>query len=248
MQKLIVGNLKMNMENVSQRDTYCKEFSEELAKLQTKHVIVICPPVIYLEYFCRTLDHKKVAIGTQDCFWELYGSYTGNTSPKSIASLGAKYVILGHSEHREFSHETDEDIAKKIKMALRVELIPIVCVGFLSVDDEMNSIRMQVESVINNCDEKMIEKIVFVYEPVWAIGTGKTPKSDDIHTVVMFMRSMLVYAYGKEITNRVKILYGGSVIAENVTEVCVQSYTDGVLVGRASLSPENFLRIVRMLS
>ncbi len=248
MQKLIVGNLKMNMENVSQRDIYCKEFSEELAKLHTRHTIVICPPVIYLEYFCRTLDHKKVSIGTQDCFWELYGSYTGNTSPKSIASLGAKYVILGHSERREFNHETDEDIVRKIKMAIRVELTPIVCVGFLSSSDEMDSIRTQMDAVINNCDEKIIEKIVFAYEPVWAIGTGKTPKSDDIHTVVMFMRSMLVHAYGKEATNRVKILYGGSVVAENVTEVCVRSYTDGVLVGRTSLSPENFLRIARMLS
>jgi triosephosphate isomerase len=247
MQKLIVGNLKMNMENVSQRDTYCKEYAEEIAKLKMKHEVVICPPVIYLEYFCRTLGHMT-KIGTQDCFWELYGSYTGNTSPKSIVSLGAKYVIIGHSEHREFNHETDEEVAKKAKIALRVGLTPIVCVGFLSHNDEMESVREQVNAVAEKLDAEEIVKTVFAYEPVWAIGSGKTPTSDEIHTVIMFMRSIFVHQYGKEITSKIKILYGGSVVAENVADVCTKAYTDGVLVGHASLSPENFIRIVRMLN
>ncbi len=248
MQKLIVGNLKMNMENVSQRDIYCKEYAEEIVKLQAKHEIVICPPTIYLEYFCRTLG-KITKIGAQDCFWELYGSYTGNTSPKSIMSLGAQYVIIGHSEHREFNHEMSGEVAQKAKVALRVGLTPIVCVGFvLSGDDEMENIREQVDAVVQKLDSQEIAKVVFAYEPVWAIGSGKTPTSDEIHTVVMFMRSIFVHQYGKETTGKIKILYGGSVTAENVTTVCVRSYTDGVLVGRASLSPQNFIRIARMLN
>ena len=246
MQKLIVGNLKMNMENLSQREIYCKEYAEEVVKFKTDHEVVVCPPVIYLEYFCRTLG-KLTKIGTQDCVWELYGSYTGNTSPKSILALGATYVIVGHSEHREFNHETSEEVARKTKIALRVGLVPIVCVGYVGYGDEMENIREQVQSVMQLLDTKEITQVVFAYEPVWAIGSGKTPTSDEIHTVVMFLRSIFVHAYGKEVAEKIKILYGGSVVAENVADVCTKSYTDGVLVGRASLSPMNFLRIVRML-
>lgn len=246
MKKLIVGNLKMNMESVSQRNTYCAEYMQEVASLKTEHDVVICPPHIYVEYFSRTLG-KMVSIGAQDCFWELYGSYTGNTSPKALYSLGARYVIIGHSEHRLHDHETDDDVVKKVKMAIRVGLTPIVCVGFLSHGDEMMSVRTQVESVVGACSADEITKIVFAYEPVWAIGSGQTPSSDEIHSVIMVMRSTFVHAYGKDVTKDVRILYGGSVTAENVTDVCTKAYADGVLVGRASLSPANFMRIVRML-
>jgi triosephosphate isomerase len=247
MEKLVIGNLKMNMENVSQRDLYCKELLEEFSRLQTKHTVVMCPPMVYLEHFCRFFDKSQIRIGAQDCFWELYGSYTGNTTPTTSFSLGGTYTLIGHSEHREYNHETDADVANKVKIALRVGLIPVVCVGFLTYEDEIDSIRSQIESIMNVCDAKEIEKIVFAYEPVWAIGSGKTPKSDEIHTVVMCIRSIFTNAYGKVTAAKIKILYGGSVVAENVTEVCTKAYADGVLVGRASLSPVNFIRIVRML-
>lgn len=247
MKKLIVGNLKMNMENVSQRDLYCKEMAEELMRLNTVHTLAICPPTVYLEHFCTFFAKIPISIGAQDCFWELYGSYTGNTSPKSIVSLGGSYVIIGHSEHREYNYERDDDVAKKVKIAIRVGLTPVVCVGFLSLGDEIESIKQQLSFVIDACDEKEIEKVIFAYEPVWAIGSGKTPKSDEIHTVVMYMRSLFTHAYGKSVTAKIKILYGGSVVAENVIDVCTKAYADGVLVGRASLSPANFVRIARML-
>lgn len=248
MQKLIVGNLKMNMESVSQRDSYCKDLMEEYANLKTKNTVVICPPIVYLEYFCRTFQKLSITLGTQDCFWELYGSYTGNTSPKTIQSLGAHYVIIGHSERRAYNHETNEDIVKKIKMALRVGLIPIVCVGFLSRQDEMESVEEQVNAVVKQCAWEDAQKIIFAYEPMWAIGSGKTPKSDEIHTMIMYIRSILTAKYGKDNAMNIPILYGGSVVAENVTDMCTKAYADGVLVGRASLSPQNFMRIVRMLN
>lgn len=248
MKKLVVGNLKMNMENVSQRDSYCKDLVEEFASLKTENTIVLCPPIVYLEYFCRTLQKTDVALGTQDCFWELYGSYTGNTSPKAIYSLGGRYVIIGHSERRQYNRENNEDVIKKITMALRVGLTPIICVGFLSDEDEMESVASQVDAVVDHFGWEDMQKIVIAYEPVWAIGSGKTPKSDEIHTMVMYIRSIIASAYGKEQSMEVPILYGGSVTAENVTEVCTRSYANGVLVGTASLSPAKFAGIVRMIN
>lgn len=248
MKKLIVGNLKMNMENVSQRDAYCEDVLAELSSIKTNDEVVICPPIIYMEYFCRVLQKSNIAIGTQDCFWELYGSYTGNTSPKSISSLGGKYVIIGHSERRGYNYENDEDVVKKAAMALRAELTPIVCVGFLSHEDEMQSVQSQVDILVNNFEWDEMQKIVIAYEPVWAIGSGKTPTSDEIHTMVMYIRSIMAHKFGRENSSEVPILYGGSVTAENVKETCVDAYADGVLVGGASLAPAKFANIIRTLN
>lgn len=246
MQKLIVGNLKMHMENPSQREDYCRALVHEMQQMRTEHTIVVCPPVVYTEYFCRMLGKSPIAVGGQDCFWEYYGSYTGNTSPKTLAALGARYVIIGHSERRAYNHETDDDVAQKVVTALRADLTAIVCVGFLSAGDEMDSVRAQVESVLDVCDVGTMHRIVFAYEPVWAIGTGETPTSDDIHTATVFIRSLVAQRYGKENAGKVKVLYGGSVTPDNVTSVCTKAFTDGVLVGKASLSPSHFMGIVRM--
>jgi len=247
MKKLIVGNVKMHMENPSQRDEYCRALLQEVSHVHTQHTIVVCPPPVYTEYFCRTLDASPIAVGGQDCFWEYYGSYTGNTSPKTLAALGARYVIVGHSERRTYNHETDDDVVRKVITALRADLTPIVCVGFLSMGDEMESVRVQVEAVLQACDAHNIHNVVFAYEPVWAIGSGHTPTSDDIQTATVFIRSLVVQKYGKDTAQKVRVLYGGSVTPDNVTEVCVNAFTDGVLVGKASLSPSRFMGIVRMV-
>ncbi len=248
MQKLIVGNLKMNMENLSQRDTYGKDFLEEFKQMKTKNHVAVCPPMIYLEYFYKLLNKTGVSVGAQDCFWELYGSYTGNTSPKTIKSIGAQFVIVGHSERRKYNHETDEDVARKVLMALRVELMPIVCVGYNSGGEEIDNVKEQVEFIVKNFSQDEIENIIFAYEPVWAIGSGKTPTTDDVHTMIMYIRSIIAATHGKSCAEGVGILYGGSVVAENVTELCTKTYADGVLVGGASLSPRKFAQIVRMLN
>ncbi len=246
MKKLIVGNVKMHMENPSQRGEYCRALLQEMQQMRTQHTVVMCPPQIYVEYFCRTLGTSPIAIGGQDCFWEYYGSYTGNTSPKTLAALGARYVIVGHSERRTFNHETDDDVAQKVVTALRAELTPIVCVGFLSAEDEMESVRMQVDAVLRVCDPGIVHRVVFAYEPVWAIGTGRTPTSDEIQTATVFIRSLAVQKYGKDVGSKVRVLYGGSVTPDNMVDVCIKAFTDGVLVGKASLSPHHFMGIVRM--
>lgn len=248
MSKLIVANLKMNMENVSQRNSYCKEIIAEFAGLQPKNTVVFCPQTIYIEYFCRTLKQLPVEIGAQDSFWEMYGSYTGSTSPKSVHSLGGRYVIIGHSERRNFNHETNEEIAKKSAMAIRVGLTPIVCAGFLSHESDMESVQAQVESLVDFFEWEDMQKIVIAYEPVWAIGSGRTPTNDEIHTMIMYIRSILAAKYGKDNAVSVPVLYGGSVNPENIVDICTKAYADGALVGTASLSPEKFVRVVRMIN
>jgi len=238
----------MNMENISQRDSYCKDFLEEFKQMKTQHHVAICPPVVYLEYFYKSLNKTGVSVGAQDCFWELYGSYTGNTSPKTIKSIGAEFVILGHSERRSYNHETNEDVGRKVLMALRTNLMPIVCVGFINGGDEMESIKEQVEMITKNFSAEEMENIIFAYEPVSAIGSGKTPATDEVHTIIMFIRSIISATHGKECAQNVGILYGGSVVAENVKALCTDAYADGVLVGGASLSPRKFAQIVRMLN
>ncbi|PID51715.1 MAG: triose-phosphate isomerase [Candidatus Moraniibacteriota bacterium] len=248
MQKIIVGNLKMNMENIATRNAYCKELIAGSMKMTTKNTVVVCPPTIYVEYFCRALQNTPIRVGAQDCFWELYGSFTGNTSPQAIHALGGRYVIVGHSERREHNHETNEDIVKKIHGALRCELTPIVCVGFLSHGDEMESIHNQISAIMEGLSATAMQKIMIAYEPVWAIGSGKTPTSDDIHTMVMYIRSLIAQHCGKEQSLTVPILYGGSVTPQNARALCVDAHTDGVLVGGASLAADRFMHIVRAIS
>ena len=216
--------------------------------MKTSNHVVVCPPIVYLEYFYKLLNKTNVNIGAQDCFWELYGSYTGNTSPKTIKSIGAEFVILGHSERRSYNHETNEDVARKVLMALRTDLMPIVCVGFINGNNELDSVKEQVEIITKNFSEEEIEDIIFAYEPVGAIGSGKTPTTDEVHTMIMYIRSIISATHGKDCAESVGILYGGSVVAENVTELCTKAYADGVLVGGASLSPRKFAQIVRMLN
>lgn len=248
MSKLIVGNLKMHMEHPSQRDEYCRVLAGEVARLRASHTIVVCPPPVHVEYFCRALRETSVTVGGQDCFWEYYGGYTGNTSPKVLAAFGATHVIVGHSERRQYNHETNDDVARKVLAALRARLIPIVCVGFMEAADEMDSIRLQVEAVTNACDAELVRRVVFAYEPVWAIGSGRTPTRDEIQTMTVFVRSLVAQRIGKDAARRMRILYGGSVTPENAREVCVAAFTDGVLVGKASLSPAHFVAIARMVT
>lgn len=251
MNKLIVGNLKMNLETKSQRDEYCLKAYEVFQKIskESKNKIVFCPPMAHLDHFVNVVGKLPVEFGAQDSFWELHGSYTGNNSPKTIASLGGKYVILGHSERREYNSENDEMIVKKALMALRAGLIPIACVGYVSDGgDEMKNIKNQVNLLAENLDSEEFSKIVFAYEPIWAIGSGKTPTTEQIHTVVLFIRNMVARIYSQELSSQIRVLYGGSVSPDNVADICHNAYVQGVLVGGASLNPEVFARLVQMLN
>lgn len=163
--------------------------------------------------------------------------------------MGGKYVILGHSERREYNSENNDIVMKKTLMALRTGLIPIVCVGYVADgEDEMENIKNQVNLIAENLDSEEFSKVVFAYEPVWAIGSGKIPKIEEIHTVVIFIRNVISRIYSQELSSQTRILYGGSVNSENVTDICHNAYVQGVLIGGASLNPETFARLVQMLN
>lgn len=249
MKKIIIANLKMNLETVAQRDAYCSQTHDIFQEvLKNKNQVVFCPPITHLDHFVHTIGKLPVEFGAQDCFWELYGSFTGFNSPKTVASLGAKYVILGHSERREFAGENNAMVTKKVMTSLRVGLTPVVCVGYFKSDeDEMENIRQQINSLAESLSVEDFQKIIFAYEPVWAIGSGKTPKVEEIHTVVLFIKTVIAKNFGTELANQIRIIYGGSVTAENVNEICEKAFVQGVLVGGASLNPEVFANLVKML-
>ncbi len=248
--KIVIGNLKMNLETLSMRKQYLEELENVFSKETLDNVdVVLCPQNLYLEYFLNFLRGKKdIFVGAQDCFWEIYGSYTGEISPKTIKSLGAKYVIIGHSERRALG-ETDEIVLKKLSTALRVGLIPIVCVGYIGQKaDETLAIGDSVSLIVDNISEEDLKKVIFAYEPVWAIGTGKTPSSDDIHTVVLYIKKIIGKKFSPEIIDNVNILYGGSVSPENISNIIEDAYVDGVLIGGVSLQAERFVKTIKIIN
>ncbi len=239
----------MNLETVSMRKQYLKDSENAFNKEIFENVnVVLCPQNLYLESFVNFFKEKNVVIGAQDCFWETYGAHTGEISPKTIKSLGAEYVIIGHSERRTLG-ETDEEVSKKCSTALRVGLIPIICVGYIGQkEDETLAISDSIESILNNVSQEDLKKIIFAYEPVWAIGSGKTPSVDDIHTVVLYIKKIIGKKFSSEIIDDISILYGGSVSPENISNIVTQAHVDGVLIGGVSLQAERFAKTVKIIN
>lgn len=244
-QKLIIGNLKMNLESVTMREAYLTDARTWYKALPKDVHVVICPPMAHLERFGDALDDLPVTLGAQDCFWELHGRYTGQVSARSIADFGGTHVILGHSERRALG-ETDDIISKKVNTALRTGLIPVVCVGYAPDGSESVALEEQTHIVFEQCKSEDRQKIVIAYEPVWAIGTGKTPTAQEIHTNILIIRRAIT-RIDPDCAKNIQVLYGGSVKPENVHELCTNAHADGVLVGGVSLRPEEFTRIVKYL-
>ena len=253
MQKLIVGNLKMNLLTIAERDRYLESFEKDLKNLSGNKVeIVLCPPAVHLERFVEKLKLKNVSVGAQNIFWEERGSFTGEISSLMVKNIGCKYVILGHSERRKYFAETNEIINAKIKAALKDELIPIVCVGESQAERENGEmaevIMEQLNQSLSDVPISKITDVVFAYEPVWAVGSDAIPTSDEILEVKITIRKLLVEKYGASAAEKVRILYGGSVNSKNVAQVCLEPQMDGVLIGRESLIPNEFLKIVEIIN
>lgn len=251
--KLIVGNLKMNILSPLERERYFEMFKKELAGKRLKNIqFILCPPAIHLEAF-KKLKSKKTAIGAQNIFWERVGSFTGEISPSMIKNLGADYTIIGHSERRRYFNEKDEEIGLKILAALKAGLIPILCVGEDN-SSQMNDaavIVKKLEKCLKNINRAKIENVVVCYEPVWAISSNNPdhlPTANEIMSARLLIKKFLVGKYGIKISEKVKIIYGGSVDAKNVKEVCVDPGMDGVLVGRESLTPYEFIKIAEIIN
>lgn len=243
--KVIAGNWKMNM-----LPNEAMAFIEGLAPLvkNSEAEVVLCVPYTDLFYSLLTAQDTNIKIGAQNMHWEESGAYTGEVSGKMLKSIGVEYVIIGHSERRQYFNETDETVNKKIKSAFANELKPIVCVGETLEQRETGKaeeiITNQTKIALDGLTEEQVENTIIAYEPIWAIGTGKTATAEDANNSIKAIRNEIAKNYGQNIADKVIIQYGGSVKASNAKELFSTSDIDGGLVGGASLKVEEFANIV----
>ena len=243
---LIAGNWKM-FKTCSE----AVEAAGQLVKLvaMTSDVdVMIAPQFTALAPVSDVVRGSRVSLGAQNLFWETEGAYTGEISPVMLVSVGCKYVIIGHSERRQYFDETDETVNKKIKAAIKNDLVPVLCVGESEKERESKEtfsvLDKQVKKGIEGFSSDDLEMLVIAYEPVWAIGTGKTATTDQAQEAHQFLRSVLEKSFGNMLAKSIRILYGGSVKPNNIAELMAMPDIDGALVGGASLDPETFSKIV----
>ena len=244
---LIAGNWKMFKT--------CPEAVEtavQLVKLLSETTdidVMIAPPFTALAPVSDVVRGSCVSLGAQNLFWEAQGAFTGEISPAMLVSPGCTYVIIGHSERRQHFNETDETVNKRIRAAVNNDLIPVVCVGESEKERESNNtfpvLDKQITKGLKGFSSNDLKKLVIAYEPVWAIGTGKTATSGQAQEVHEFLRAMVEKSFGNMLAKSIRILYGGSVKPNNITELMAMPDVDGALVGGASLDPETFSKIVR---
>ena len=237
--KVIAGNWKMNM-----LPNEAINFIQELAPVvkDTKNEVILCVPYTDLFYALLHVQGTNIKIGAQNMHWEEKGAYTGEVSAPMLKSIGVEYVIIGHSERRQYFAETDETVNKKIKSALAHGLKPIICVGETLEQRENGQteqiVTNQVEKAFEGIPASELEKIIVAYYPIWAIGTGKTAKKEDANSTIMQIRKKIAEMYGQNEANGVIIQYGGSVKSANAKELFEMSDIDGGLVGGASLKAD----------
>jgi len=243
--KVIAGNWKMNM-LPNETIEYITEFAP-LVK-DTTNEVILCVPYTDLFYALLHTQDTNIKIGAQNIHWEEKGAYTGEISAKMLKSIGVEYVIIGHSERRQYFNETDESVNKKIKTAFANDLKPIVCVGETLEEREQGEtekvITKQTRLALEGLTNQKVEETIIAYEPIWAIGTGKTATSEDANNSIKAIRNEIKNIYGEEVASKVIIQYGGSVKSSNAKELFSTSDIDGGLVGGASLKPEEFSKII----
>ena len=243
--KVIAGNWKMNM-----LPGEAIEMINELTPLvkDTKNEVILCVPYTDLFYALLTAQNTNIKIGAQNMHFEESGAYTGEVSGKMLKAINVEYVIIGHSERRQYFAETDETVNKKIKSAFKYGLKPIVCVGETLEQREagkaVDIITKQTELALQGLSNEQVENTIIAYEPIWAIGTGKTATSEDANNSIKEIRNKISEIYGEETAQNVIIQYGGSVKSSNAKELFNMSDIDGGLVGGASLKAEEFSKIV----
>lgn len=242
---IIVGNWKMNKTAKEAR-----EFMEELTEKAPKNEdidLAIAPPVLFIQDLVNIAQDSSIEIGAQNAFYENEGAYTGETSPHALAELDVEYVIIGHSERREIFEESDEEINKKAHAVLEEGMVPIICVGESEAEREAGEtqavVENQIENALANLEASDVEALVLAYEPIWAIGTGKTATPEEANERIGLIREKVAGLYSKEVADSVRIQYGGSVKPDNIKEFMEQPHIDGALVGGASLDVDSFLAL-----
>ena len=246
--KLIAGNWKLNPADANATLELLRQLKARLAPF-TKTQLAVMPPFTALHVAADVLKSTHIAVGAQNLFWEDSGAYTGEISAPLLKSAGCKYVIIGHSERRQYFGETNETVHRKIGAALKHGLTPMVCVGETLSEREAGImkevVREQVTQALQGMDETEVRRIVIAYEPVWAIGTGKNATPDQAQEMHRFIRELLTDLYSVTLADSIQILYGGSVKADNAVSLLQQTDIDGALVGGASLQAEGFAEIVK---
>ncbi len=242
---IIAGNWKMN-----KTPSEAVELVNELKPLvkDAEVEVVVCPPFVCLPAVAQALEGSNIALGAQNMHFEEKGAFTGEVAPGMLKELGVKYVIIGHSERRQYFAETDETVNKKVHAAFAHDLTPIVCVGETLEEREQGVtekvVEKQTRAALDGLSKENAQKTVIAYEPVWAIGTGKTATSQQANEVISFIRGIIADMFGKDVAEKIRIQYGGSMNAGNASELMAMPDIDGGLIGGASLKAEDFSKVV----
>ena len=243
---IIAGNWKMN-KTLSETKAFAEELKPLLGKPKWCEV-VLCVPYVNIPAATRLFKDSRVSIGAENCHFESHGAFTGEVSPEMLKEVGVKYVVIGHSERRQYYNETDFTVNKKVHAALEAGLYPIVCVGESLEQRElgvtMDLISYQVKAALAGVPAEKMRHVVIAYEPIWAIGTGKTATAEQAGEVCQAIRTVIRKLYGARVARSVTIQYGGSMNAKNAAELLAQPDVDGGLIGGASLKPADFVEIV----
>ncbi len=244
---LIAGNWKMNNDREAAK-ALAAELVEALPEVPAGVEVLVCPPTIDLCCVAHKLEGSAIALGAQNCYWEASGAYTGETSVPMLKSAGCTYCIIGHSERRDYFHESDEDQNKKAKALVAGGIVPVFCCGEpLEVREAgtyVEHVVAQVKAGLEGLELASADPLVVAYEPIWAIGTGMTATADDAQEVCHAVREALVELFGAEMADGIRVLYGGSAKPGNIAELVAKPDVDGALVGGASLKAADFSEMV----
>ena len=244
--QIIAGNWKMN-KTLKEAQSYGAKLTELIGQ-EAEVEIVVCPPFTCLSVLKDELEESVIHLGGQDLSWAPGGAYTGEISASMLLDVACTYVIIGHSERREYCHENDEEIHLKVKAALDSGITPILCVGEKLIHREegkaLSVVRNQVQNDLTDLSRSELQKVVIAYEPIWAIGTGKTASAQDAQEMCAAIRSTIAGIAGN-VAEEISILYGGSVKEDNIKELMAQADIDGALVGGASLEAEGFAALIK---
>jgi triosephosphate isomerase (TIM) len=241
---MIAGNWKMNT-TVDEAVNLVKSMLPDLNRIKGVEKVV-CPPFVSLVSVREVLKNSTVQLGAQNMYYEEKGAYTGEVSPPMLAGL-CDYVIIGHSERRQYFGETGDIVNKKVQAAIDAKVKPIMCVGETLEENEAGKTKEVLARQINDASDRMyfLSGTVIAYEPIWAIGTGRSATGAQANDTIGFIRQLVAHQHGNDIAESVRILYGGSVTADNITEIMGQTEIDGALVGGASLKADAFASIVQ---
>jgi triosephosphate isomerase len=248
---IIAGNWKMNT-TVSQGISLINELKElHNCTYAKRKDIIIFPPFTHLSQFEEELKNCCIQLGAQNIHHEEKGAFTGEVSANMVSQLGCKYVLIGHSERRQYAKESNELLAVKVKTVFEHEMTPVYCCGETLEERESNThfevIRQQISTALFALSRDLLSEIIIAYEPVWAIGTGKTASPEQAQEIHAYIRELLADKFGQETADKIRILYGGSVNASNATDLLNQPDIDGGLVGGASLKPKDFNTIINSI-